>query len=200
MRDEPAAPERLPAAHPRAAWRCLVALLLAVLALGGGAPAVAGAGLPVAVGSLTGPHTAPGPALPPRGAPAARTAGVTAPVPGLPAHSSSGARSGASTPAAAAPPTLVDGGPRPGPWAAAEHPRTAHQLPPPGPGGLVPGPAGLPLPLPVPSSARPVPASATPCPRPALPGVRGPPGTGVHRSGDRPAVPLTHNAVLFPPS
>ncbi|PZT77708.1 MULTISPECIES: hypothetical protein [unclassified Streptomyces] len=200
MRDEPAA-ERLPAAHASAAWRCLVALLLAMLALGGGAPAVAGAGLPVrAVASLAGTHTAPAPALPPRGTPAARTAGAMTTVPGLPAHSLSGTRSGASTPAAAAPPTLIDGGPRPGPWAAAEHPRTAHQLPPPGAGGLVPSPAGVPLPLPVPSSARPVPAAAAPNPRPALPGVRGPPGTGVHRSGDRPAVPLTHHAVPFPPS
>ncbi|WP_405939729.1 hypothetical protein OG338_26480 [Streptomyces sp. NBC_00726] len=165
--------------RPSAAPRYLVALLLAVLALVGGAPATAGTGLPVRASA----------ALP-------TTTATTAP--SIPVQQAT-AEAPRTTPPAP-PPATVDRGPDTTPWAAAEHPRIAHQLPPPGPGGLVPCPARAPLPRSVPWSVRTVPASAVQRPRVALPGVRGPPSAGVHRPGDRSPVPQSINAVPFPPS
>ncbi|MFC8537756.1 hypothetical protein ACFUJY_28135 [Streptomyces sp. NPDC057249] len=178
--------------RPSAARHCLVALLLAVLALVGGAPAAAGAGLPVrATAALsTTPATA-APAPPVREATAERSTGPAAAGPTPPT-----APAASSVP----PPATVDRGRDTTPWAAAEHPRTAHQLPPPGPGGLVPCPVRAPLPRTAPWSVRTAPASAVQRPRVALPGVRGPPSAGVHRPGDRFPVPRPINAVTFPPS
>ncbi|WP_328903544.1 hypothetical protein OHR86_29610 [Streptomyces sp. NBC_00441] len=182
-------------AHPgrsSAARQYLVALLLAVLALVGGAPAAAGEGLPVRVSA--GLPTTPAPGLPVRHATGQTTVERSA----LPTD----AEAPRTVPPAAAtpPPATVDRGPDTTPWAAAEHPRTAHQLPPPGPGGLVPSPARAPLPRSVPWLVRTAPASAVQRPRVALPGVRGPPSAGVHRPGDRSPVPQSINAVPLPPS
>uniref|UniRef100_A0AAU2VJY0 Uncharacterized protein n=1 Tax=Streptomyces sp. NBC_00008 TaxID=2903610 RepID=A0AAU2VJY0_9ACTN len=77
----------------------------------------------------------------------------------------------------------------PQPWAAAEHPRTPQHLPPPGPGAPLPRPPGLLPPLPVPVSAPAAPPAAADRFRAALPGVRGPPGTAVHRPWDLSPVP-----------
>ncbi|MFK0100004.1 hypothetical protein [Streptomyces sp. NPDC091040] len=177
--------------RPSAARQYLVALLLAVLALVGGAPAAAGAGLPVRASAALPATTAPT-APPVALAPTATTA------PSVPVQqeTAEAPRTAPPTP----PPATVDRGPDTTPWAAAEHPRTAHQLPPPGPGGLVPCPARAPLPRSVPWSVRTAPASAVQRPRVALPGVRGPPSAGVHRPGDRSPVPQSINAVPFPPS
>ncbi|MGW1125932.1 hypothetical protein [Streptomyces sp. NPDC002526] len=174
--------------RPSAARQYLVALLLAVLALVGGAPAAAGAGLPVRASAAL-PATTATTAVPATLTPAATTAR------GLPVQQAT-----TEVPRAVPPPATVDRGPDTTPWAAAEHPRTAHQLPPPGPGGLVPCPARAPLPRSVPWSVRTAPASAVQRPRAALPGVRGPPSAGAHRPGDRSTVPQSINAVPFPPS
>lgn len=77
----------------------------------------------------------------------------------------------------------------PQPWAAAEHPRTPQHLPPPGPGAPLPRPPGLLPPPPVPVSALAAPPAAADRFRAALPGVRGPPGTAVHRPWDPSPVP-----------
>ncbi|MGQ4488283.1 hypothetical protein ACN6LM_005635 [Streptomyces sp. SAS_281] len=186
--------------RPSAARHCIVALLLAVLALVGGAPAAAGAGLPVHAAAAL-PAT-PASVLPVREATAERSTG-TAEASGAPRTAPlTPATAPRTAPAASAvpPPATVDRGQDTTPWAAAEHPRTAHQLPPPGPGGLVPCAARAPIPLSVPWCARTAPASAVQRPRVALPGVRGPPSAGVHRPGDRFAVPRSINAVPFPPS
>ncbi|WP_168712463.1 hypothetical protein, partial [Streptomyces sp. A1277] len=116
------------------------------------------------------------------------------------ALASATAPASAAAPVAAAPKAVADRGARTGPWAAAEHPRTAHQLPPPGPGGLVPCPPGIPLPPPVPWSVRALPSAAAERLRVALPGVRGPPRAGPHRSGDLSQVPLPTTAVPSSPS
>ena len=189
-----------------AARRYVVALLLAVLTLAGGAPAAAGAGFPVrapatlpATPGMTGATGTPGtPATP-------GTTGTTASA--LPvrlvaaAQPTPPARPTSTAPdRAPQPPATADRAPHSPPWAAAEHPRAAHQLPPPGPGGFVPCPAVLPQPLPVPWSDRTAPVSAAQRLRVALPGVRGPPSAGVHRPRDRFPVPHTSNAVPFSPS
>ncbi|MGW2473163.1 hypothetical protein [Streptomyces sp. NPDC001665] len=174
--------------RPSGVRHCLAALLLAVLALVGGAPSAAGTGPPVraaaAVPATTGTPTVL--------APTATTA------PGLPVRHAAAEAPRADPPTP--PPATVDRGPDTTPWAVAEHPRTAHQLPPPGPGGLVPCPARAPFPRSVPWSVRTAPVSAVQRPRVALPGVRGPPSAGVHRPGDRIPVPQSINAVPFPPS
>ncbi|MEU2022261.1 hypothetical protein ABZ565_08855 [Streptomyces sp. NPDC016469] len=183
--------------RPSAARHCLVALLLAVLALVGGAPAESGAGLPVRATAAHAATAASG--LPVREATAERSTGAAE---ASGAHRTAPPTAPRTAPPAAAvpPPATVDRGQDTTPWAAAEHPRTAHQLPPPGPGGLVPCPARAPLPRRAPWSVRTAPASAVQRPRVALPGVRGPPSAGVHRPGDRVPVPRPINAVPFPPS
>lgn len=174
--------------RPTAVRRCLLALLLAALTLVGGAAGASAAGvaaLPVRATAALSVTVAP----PPASVPIA---------PGLPVRNTAAGAPRTTVPAP--PPATVDRGPDATPWAAAEHPRTAHQLPPPGPGGLVPCPARAPLPRSVPWSVRTAPASAVQRPRVALPGVRGPPSAGAHRPGDRLAVPQSINAVPFPPS
>ncbi|MET7341132.1 hypothetical protein ACIOEZ_11620 [Streptomyces sp. NPDC087866] len=177
-----------PSPEPARAARCfLVALLLAVLALVGAAPAATGAALPVrATAALPGTAATTAPGLP-----------VRTPHPRGSAVPDTAPRSAAPAPAPE-PPATAERGPHTTPWAAAEHPRTAHQLPPPGPGGLVSCPAGVPLPFLVPGSVGVAPASAVQRLRVALPGVRGPPSAGVHRPRDRFPVPYTINAVLLP--
>ncbi|MEU2246602.1 hypothetical protein [Streptomyces sp. NPDC019224] len=196
-------------------------MFLAVLALLVGAPAVAGAGLPVrATATLAGTHAVSAPGLPVRASTAARSAApapvprftAPAPVPRFTAPApvprsaapapAAPARSAAPAPpdAAPAPPATADRGPHTTPLTAVEHPRTAHQLPPPGPGGLAPCPAAVPLPHLAPWSGRTTPVPAAQRLRVALPGVRAPPSAGVHRPRDRFPVPLPTNAVPFPPS
>ncbi|MFF7337615.1 hypothetical protein ACFZAT_09755 [Streptomyces sp. NPDC008163] len=183
------------AGRPSAARHCLLALLLAVLALVGGASA--GGTLPVrataALPGATVPTVPTAPTATPGDlAPTATTA------PGLPVQQATAEapRTDPPTP----PPATVDRGSDTTPWAAAEHPRAAHQLPPPGPGGLVPNPARAPLPRSVPWSVRTAPVPAVQRPRVALPGVRGPPSAGLHRPGDRIPVPRPINAAQLPPS
>ncbi|WP_405900848.1 hypothetical protein OG242_28300 [Streptomyces sp. NBC_00727] len=160
-----------------------------MLTLAGGAPAAAGAGLPVrATATLPATLATTVPALPVRTATAARPAAPAA------------ADAPAAPRPAVEPPATADRGPHNTPWAAAEHLRTAHQLPPPGPGGFVPCPAAVPPPLPVPWSGRTASVSAAQRLRVALPGVRGPPSGGVHRPRDRFPVPHTIDAVPFSPS
>ncbi|TXS34792.1 hypothetical protein EAO72_40730, partial [Streptomyces sp. or43] len=138
--------------HTAAARQFLAALLLAVLAVAGGAPVAAGTGLPVR--SPAGPAaTAEGPAgSPPSTAHTDRSPRTDRTVRPLPAGRTPGARdrrdardtrdalrragaataAGAHRPGPAAAPQPATG---PQPWAAAEHPRTPQHLPPPGPGG-----------------------------------------------------------------
>ncbi|MFJ7624890.1 hypothetical protein ACIQZN_00185 [Streptomyces sp. NPDC097595] len=184
-------PPRATSGRPSAARHGLLALLLAVLALVGGAPAAAGAGLPVRASAAL-------PTMPATPAPTAMPASLTTPA--TPATTAPSRPVQQATAEAPWTEPTVERGPDTTPWAAAEHPRTAHQLPPPGPGGLVPCPARAPLPRSGPWAVRTAPVSAVQRPRVALPGVRGPPSAGVHRPGDRFPVPRPINAVPFPPS
>ncbi|MEU8624496.1 hypothetical protein [Streptomyces sp. NPDC048669] len=150
-------------AHRRraaSARRFLAALLLAVLTVAGGAPAAAGAGLP-----------------------ARSTAGPASPG----AHDIHDVPRGRTRAAAGS----LRPGPEtvPQPWVAAEHPRPPQHLPPSGPGSLLPCPPGLPLPHPVPGCTVGGPPAGPDRFRAALPGVRGPPGTAVHRPWDLSPVP-----------
>lgn len=192
-------------AHTSAARRFLAALLLAILAVAGGAPASAGAGLPAR--SSAGPApAAQGPAgIRPAGPSADRFLRTDRTVRAHPAGRAPGdrdtrdalRRTGAVTAAGVHRPGPVTG---PQPWAAAEHPRTPPHLPPPGPGTLPPLPPGIPSPHPVPGSAPAAPTAAGDRFRAALPGVRGPPRAAVHRPGDLSSVPTLDTAVPFPPS
>ncbi|MFI6863606.1 hypothetical protein ACIBKZ_27570 [Streptomyces sp. NPDC050421] len=199
-----------PADHGRtaAARRFLAALLLAVLAVAGGAPAAAGAGLPARSSGGPAP-TAEGPAgIRPAGPPAGRSLRTDRTVrththPGGRAPGDRDARDALRRAGAVTAAGVHRSGPvtAPHPWAAAEHPRTPQHLPPPGPGTLPPLPPGIPAPHPVPGSAPAAPTAAGDRFRAALPGVRGPPRAAVHRPGDLPpAVPNLITAVPFPPS
>lgn len=179
-----------------AARRFLVALLLAVLTVSGGAPLAAGAAPVRATAALGGSAPAAAPGLPVRTA--ART---PAPAPASAAPRTSAAvpvQASAPVQATAPVPAFADRGLRTEQWTAAEHPRTPHQ--PPGPGALLPAPPGVPLPPRVLRSVGALPQAGTGRPRIALPGVRGPPGTGPHRSRDLSQVPPPITAVPSSPS
>ncbi|ROQ77292.1 hypothetical protein OG322_03990 [Streptomyces sp. NBC_01260] len=202
-RDRPDTP-----AHRRraaSARQFLAALLLAVLTVAGGAPAAAA----VPAGATTGPlsfagHPAgarPAAPHPGRTETTSRTVGThpvrtertvrtdrTGRTPG--AHDVPRPRTRAAAGSLRPAPVTV-----PRPWAAAEHPRPPQHLPPHGPGAPLPRPPGLPLPHPVPGCALAGPPAAADRFRTALPGVRGPPGTAVHRPWDLPPVPSRTPAV-----
>ncbi|WP_406457003.1 hypothetical protein OG782_32135 [Streptomyces sp. NBC_00876] len=221
-----------PALHGRraAARQFLAALILAVLAVAGGAPAAAGAGLPAAAAP------APFAAAPAGTRPAAqhtdrspdagrslrtdRSAQQTvrsqhtdrclrSPRTDRSVRTHRAERTPAvrdsRTPRSTGSVTAVGthrSGPAaaPQPWAAAEHPRTPQHLPPPGPGTLPPRAPGIPLPPPVPGSAPAAPSAAADRFRAALPGVRGPPRAAAHRPGDLSPVPTHTTAGPLPPS
>ncbi|MFJ3588689.1 hypothetical protein ACIQUY_05290 [Streptomyces sp. NPDC090231] len=185
--DRPDTPSHLRRAAPLRQY--LAALLLAVLTVtatatatatvGGGASA-AGAGLPAR--TMAGPvfpagHTA-GTRQADRDLLRSSATATTRAVPGP------GPRTRATVEGLRPVPVTA-----PQPWAAAEHPRTPQHLPPPGPGAPLPRPPGLLPPLPVPVSAPAAPPAAADRFRAALPGVRGPPGTAVHRPWDPSPVP-----------
>ncbi|MFG2404648.1 hypothetical protein ACGFR8_10010 [Streptomyces brevispora] len=184
------------------ARQLLAALLLAVLTVAGGAPAAAGAGLPArstahpvsAAGQPTGTQ--------PADRPLDRTDRTN--------HTDRTDRSVRTDRTGRAPGTHDIPRPRtraaaeslrpgpgtaPQPWIAAEHPRAPQHLPPPGPGSPLPSPPGLPLPHPVPGCTLAGPPAAADRFRAALPGVRGPPGTAVHRPWDLSPVPSRTPAV-----
>ncbi|WP_406090249.1 hypothetical protein [Streptomyces sp. NBC_01013] len=183
----------------------LAALLLAVLTVVGGAPAAGGDGFPTR--SPAGPTLlAGGPAVGrPSAVPLDRSLRADRTLRAHPAGRTPGdrdprgamRRTGAVTAAGAPAPAPATG---PQPWAAAEHPRTPQQLPPPGPGSLPALPPGLPPPHPGPGSATATRSAAADRFRAALPGVRGPPRAAVHRPGDPSRVPTPIPAVPLPPS
>ncbi len=156
----------------RAARRLLAALLLAVLTTVGGAPAVAGAL------SAGGPFAG----APP---PAAEAPDAHQPIP----HTDRTVRPGTVLDSRRARThTATDGhrptptsGPRPDPRAAAEHVRAPQQLPQPGPDVLLPGTPGIRTPHPRPRRVPPASTHIVDRFRAALPAVRGPPRTAVHR-------------------
>lgn len=196
LRDRPDTPAHR--RHAPAARQFLVALLLAVLTVAGGAPAAVGAGLPARstagpapfAGHLTG--TRPAAQHLDRTGHASRTGHVSRTertnridrtVRTDRTGRAPGAHDGPRTRATAE--SLRPGSvTAPSPWAAAEHPRNPQHLPPPGPGAPLPSPPGLTLPHPVPGCTPAAPAAAGDRFRTALPGVRGPPGTAVHRPWD----------------
>lgn len=210
-----------------AARQFLAALLLAVLAVAGGAPAAAGAGLPARSSAGPAPTTegpagirpaGPGPHTD-RSLRTDRTVRTvrTHPAGRAPGDRDALRRTGAVTATGVHRPGPVTA---PQPWVAAEHPRTPQHLPP-GPGTLTPLPPGNPPPHPVPGSAPAAPTAAGDRFRATLPGVRGPPGgfrsdqagprgpsptrtkdprAAEHRPGDLPRVPPLITAVPFPPS
>lgn len=187
-----------------AARRYIGALLLAVLAVAGGAPAAAGAGLPVRLSAGAAP-TAQGPAgIRPAAAPTHRSPRTDRTVRTHPAGRAPGDRETRDVPRRGGAVAAVGAhrtGPATGPppWAAAEHPQAPQHLPPPGPGTLPPLPPGITPPHPVPDSAPAAPTAVGDRFRAALPGVRGPPRHAVHRPGDRPPVPSLSTAVPVPP-
>lgn len=183
-----------------AARRFLVVLLLAVLTVAGGAPVAAGA-VPVrATAALGGSAPAAAPGLPVRtGARTPTPAPAAAPTPAAPRTSAPAPVQTVAPAQATAPvPAVADRGLRTEQWTAAEHPRTPHQ--PPGPGALLPSPPGIPLPPRVLRSVGALPQAGAERLRVALPGVRGPPGTGPHRSRDLSQVPPPNTAVPSSPS
>ncbi|MFH8514655.1 hypothetical protein ACH4CE_05940 [Streptomyces gelaticus] len=164
----------------------LAALLLAVLTVAGTTPAAAGSALS---------------ALPFAGVPpsAAYASGAHQPTP----HTDRTARTGtvhdtrrprtatATDHHRSGPPTA----PHPQPRAGCDQARTAHHLPPPGPDVLLPGAPGIHVPHRAHPPAPTAPPRATDHSRIALPGVRGPPRTAVHRPPVLPPVPSHRTAV-----
>ncbi|MEU6016453.1 hypothetical protein ABZ826_21020 [Streptomyces sp. NPDC047515] len=179
----PAHRERVPAAR-----QFLVALLLAVLTVGGGAPATAGAVLPARPFAGVPPSVAysPGAHQPtPHTDRTARTSTV---------QDTRRTRTATATDRHRPAPTTA-----PQPRAGTDHARTAHQLQPPGPDILLSGPPGIRPPHH--SHQRPpaAPLRAAGRFRVALPGVRGPPGTAVHRPPVLPPEPSHRTAVPSSP-
>ncbi|MFJ9682460.1 hypothetical protein ACIRP2_31075 [Streptomyces sp. NPDC101194] len=179
----PAHRERVPAAR-----QLLVALLLAVLTVVGGAPAAAGsvlparpfAGVPPAVASSPGAHQPT-----PHTDRTARTGTV---------HDTRRTRTATATDRHRPAPTTA-----PQPRAGTDHARTAHQLQPPGPDILLAGPPIIRPPHHTPQQPAAAPPRATGRSRVALPGVRGPPGTAVHRPPVLPPGPSHRTAVPSSP-
>ncbi|OKJ45161.1 hypothetical protein AMK22_02400 [Streptomyces sp. CB01580] len=159
--------------HARAGRRLLASLLFAVLTVVGGAPAAAGA--LYAGGPFAG-------APPP---PAAQAPDARQPIPHtdrtartVTVHDARRVRTATATDGHRPAPTT---GPGPGPRAGAEHNRAPQQLPPSDPDALLFGAPGIRTPH---LQPRPVPAALSRTIdrlRVALPGVRGPPRTAVHR-------------------
>ncbi|MFE7359207.1 hypothetical protein ACFU8Q_40600, partial [Streptomyces sp. NPDC057543] len=172
----------------REARQFVVAVLLAVLTVIGGAPAAAGSALP---------------ARPFAGVPPSAASSPGAHQPTL--HSDRTARTGTAhdthrTHIRTA--TATDGPvptPPPRPRAGADHARTAHHLPPPGPDILLPGAPGIRVPHQAHRQTPAAPSRATDRFRVTLPGVRGPPRTAVHRPPVLPPVPSHTHAVPSPP-
>ncbi|MFF3729414.1 hypothetical protein ACFYXM_03560 [Streptomyces sp. NPDC002476] len=172
----------------RAGRRLLTSLLFAVLTVVGGAPAAAGA--LYAGGPFAG--------APP---PAARAPEARQPIPHtdrtartVTVHDSRRARTVTATDGHRPAPTTGPG-PGPGPRAGAEHNRAPQQLPPSDSDVLLPGAPGIRTPH---LQPRPVPAALSRTIdrfRVALPGVRGPPRTAVHR----PPAPVRVSTPARPP-
>ncbi|MEU9565474.1 hypothetical protein AB0D16_26180 [Streptomyces sp. NPDC048161] len=180
----PGARPDTPAHHrtARTARQILAALLLAVLAVVGGAPAAAGSALPAR----------PFAGVPP---PAASAPGAHQPTPHTDrtartgtAHDTRRTRTATATDHHRDRPQTTPG---PQPRAGSDQARTAHHLPPPGPDVLLPGTPGAPALHRAHRPAPAVPPRATGHSRIALPGVRGPPRTAAHR-------PLVLPSVLSP--
>ncbi|MER5851264.1 hypothetical protein ABT126_30620 [Streptomyces sp. NPDC002012] len=168
-------------AHRRtaqAARQAFVALLLAVLTVVGGAPATAGSVLPARPFAGVPPSAAysPGAHQPtPHTDRTARTGTV---------HDTRRTRTATATDRHRSAPTTA-----PRPRAGTDHARTQHHLPPPGPDFLLPGAPGIRVPHHAPQRAPAAPPRATDRFRAALPAVRGPPRTAVHRPPVLPPVP-----------
>lgn len=188
--DTPAHRRRAPAAR-----QFLVALLLAVLTVAGGAPAAVGAGLPARstagpapfAGHLTGIRPAAQHLDPTGHANRTDRTDRTNRTDRTVRTDRTGRAPGAhGVPRTRATAERLRPGPAtaPRPEAAAEQPRTPQHLPPPGPGAPLPRPPGLTLPHPVPGHTPAAPTAAAERFRTALPGVRGPPGKAVHRPWD----------------
>ncbi|MFD4763012.1 hypothetical protein ACFWOJ_30415 [Streptomyces sp. NPDC058439] len=170
----------------REARKLVVAVLLAVLTVIGGAPAAAGSSLP---------------ARPFAGVPPVAASSPGAHQPTL--HRDRTARTGTAhdtfrTHIRTA--TATDGHrpvptPPPRPRAGADHARTAHHLPPPGPDILLPGAPDIRVPRHAHRQTPAAPPHATGRFRVTLPGVRGPPRTVVHRPPVLPPVPSHTHAV-----
>lgn len=177
---------RTPTHHAR---HLLAALLLTVLTLLGGAPAAAGAALPVprpgampgagsaasayAAGSAASAFATGSPAL--AGAPAATAARAAGSA--VPAYSAD-SPSQLSGPTANARQVLAwwaEAVPLPGPRAGADRPHAPPHVPPPGHGALPPRPQGLPSPRGIAPGAADAGSLVVVRVWAALPGVRGPP-------------------------
>ncbi|MFH8475924.1 hypothetical protein [Streptomyces sp. NPDC018000] len=177
-------------AHRRtaqAARQVFVALLLAVLTVVVGAPAAAGSALPAQPFAGVPPSAAysPGAHQPtPHTDRTARTGTV---------HDTRRTRTATATDRHRPPATA------PQPRAGTDHARTQHHLPPPGHNFLLPGAPGIRVPH---HALRRVPAAplrATDRFRTALPAVRGPPRTAVHRPPVLPPVPSHRPAGMSSP-
>ncbi|WP_326769042.1 hypothetical protein OG978_34925 [Streptomyces sp. NBC_01591] len=174
----------------QAARLLLAALLLAVLTVVGSTPAAAGSVLPARPFAGVPPSAAysPGAHQPtPHTDRTARTGTV---------HDTRRTRTATATDHDRYRPQTA---PPPQPRAGSDQARTAHHLPPPGPDLLLTGVPGIPAPD---RAHRPVPAApprATNRSRVALPGVRGPPWTAVHRPPVLPPVPSRRTAVPSSP-
>ncbi|MFJ6014876.1 hypothetical protein [Streptomyces sp. NPDC092952] len=190
----PRARPDVPAHHraARAARLLLAALLLTALAVTGGVPSTTGSVLPAR----------PSAGVPPS---AAYTPGAHRPTPHTDRTAGTGAGTAqdlrrARTAATAGHTIHPQTGPAPQPRAGRDQARTAHHLPPPpGPAALPPGTPGSLPPLRLHQPAPAAPPRAAGRPRVALPGVRGPPRTAVHRPPVLPPAPSHSTAVPSPP-
>ncbi|MGW2178330.1 hypothetical protein ACWCXX_09625 [Streptomyces sp. NPDC001732] len=187
-----------PGGTARAARQALVALLLTVLAVVGGAPASAlparpSAGVPPSEAYAPGghrptPHTDRTPRTGTVGDTRRTRAGTT--------HDTRRGRTATATDHHRPAPVT---GPEPRPRAAADHARPPHHLPPPGSGSVLPGTPGVRAPDRARPRAPEAPSPTTDRFRTALPGVRGPPRTAVHRPPVLPPVPFHTTAVPSSP-
>ncbi|MFG2626209.1 hypothetical protein [Streptomyces sp. NPDC048473] len=168
-------------AHRRtaqAARQVFVALLLAVLTVVGGAPAAAGSVLPARPFAGVPPSAAYSPDAHQPTLHADRTARSGT------AHDTRRTRTATATDHHRATPTTT-----PRPRAGTDHARTPHHLPPHGPDFLLPGAPGIRVPHHAHRRAPAAPPRAADRFRVALPDVRGPPRTAVHRPPVLPPAP-----------
>ncbi|MFJ4574179.1 hypothetical protein ACIP4W_22615 [Streptomyces sp. NPDC088846] len=185
-RARPGTPAHRGRAH--AARQLFVAVLLAVLTVVVGAPAAAGSVLPAR----------PFAGVPPS---AAYSPGAHQPTP----HTDRTARTGSVHDTRRTRTATATDRSRPQPpsaprtMAGADHARTAHHLPPPGHCFLLPGAPGIGVPHHAHRCAPSAPSRGAGRFRVALPGVRGPPGTAVHRPPVLPPVPSHRHAVPSSP-
>ncbi|MFD8824629.1 hypothetical protein ACFV1C_19990 [Streptomyces sp. NPDC059605] len=182
----------------RAARQTLVALLLAVLAVVGGAPASAFPARPSAGVAPSEAHSPGGHRPTPHTDRTTRT-GIVGDTRRTRAGTAPETRRGRTATATDHHRPAPVTGPEPRPRAGADQARLPHHLPPPGSHFTLPGTFGVRAP----DRAGPrVPETASPTVdrfRAALPGVRGPPRTAVHRPPVLPPVPFHATAVPSSP-